>query len=104
MGLNPTPVSTSGSPQVSRPAMGVLDPRTGQPLRHCLESVSVVHEQCMMADGLATALLCMGAEKGLAYARRNSIAAVFIARAERGLAVEMTDKFRDLAESGLSQG
>ena len=81
-----------------------LDPRTGQPLRHCLESVSVVHEQCMMADGLATALLCMGTEKGLAYARRNSIAAAFIARAERGLAVEMTDKFRDLAESGLSQG
>jgi len=32
MGLNPTPVSTSGSPQVSRPAMGVLDPRTGQPV------------------------------------------------------------------------
>src|SRR3569623_2683094 len=32
MGLNPTQVSTSGSPLVSQATTGVLDPRTGQPV------------------------------------------------------------------------
>ena len=32
MGLNPTQVSSFGSPQVSQAATGVLDPRTGQPV------------------------------------------------------------------------
>src|SRR3569623_699615 len=32
MGLNPTQVSSFGSPQVSLAATGVLDPRTGQPV------------------------------------------------------------------------
>lgn len=71
-----------------------LDLRSGQPLQNSLESVSVVHAQCMMADGLATALLCLGAEKGLAYARRHRIAALFMSRDEQGLAVEITDEFK----------
>lgn len=76
-----------------------LDPRTGQPLQHTLESVSVIHAQCMMADGLATALLCLGAEKGLAYARQHRIAALFMSRHEQGLAIEMTDEFKNMAGS-----
>lgn len=74
-----------------------LDPRTGKPLQQTLESVSVVHPQCLMADGLATALLCLGAEKGLAYARRHRIAALFMYRHEQGLVVELTDEFKSLA-------
>lgn len=74
-----------------------LDPRTGHPLRHTLESVSVIHEHCMMADGLATALLCLGPEQGPAHARQHGIAALFMNRDSLGLTAEMTDEFKDLA-------
>src|SRR5690606_27389898 len=57
-----------------------LDPRSGMPLHNTLASVSVIHPQCMMADGLATALLALGLQKGLEHARRHRIAALFIIR------------------------
>lgn len=74
-----------------------LDPHTGRPLRQKLESVSVLHTRCMMADGLATALLCLGDEQGPAYARKHDIAALFLARHENNWSVEWTGEFLALA-------
>lgn len=48
----------------------VLDPRTGCPVRNSVVSVSVTAETCMFADGLATALMVMGPDKGLELVNR----------------------------------
>lgn len=42
-----------------------MDPRSGLPLENGLASVTVLAETCMEADAWATALLVMGAQKGL---------------------------------------
>jgi len=43
----------------------VIDPQTGQPVKNGVVSVSVISNNCTFADGLATALMVMGVEKGL---------------------------------------
>ncbi|CAN2043020.1 FAD:protein FMN transferase [Candidatus Magnetomoraceae bacterium gMMP-1] len=43
----------------------VIDPRTGRPVKNGVVSASVIANNCTYADGLATALMVMGAEKGL---------------------------------------
>ncbi len=57
-----------------------IDPRTAQPIRHALASVTVLHPSAMMADGLATALNVMGPEAGYSLAEREGLAAHFIVR------------------------
>ena len=44
----------------------IIDPRTGYPLQNGVVSASVVADTCTLADGLATALMVMGPEKGVA--------------------------------------
>ncbi len=44
----------------------VIDPRSGQPVTNGVVSASVLAPSCMQADGLATAVMVMGAEAGLA--------------------------------------
>ena len=56
-----------------------IDPTTGRPVTHQLVSVSVLAEDCMTADGMATALTVMGFEKGLALAERLGLATYLIA-------------------------
>jgi len=43
----------------------IIDPKTGRPVQNGVVSVSVVAPTCMEADGLATALMVMGASKGI---------------------------------------
>ncbi len=57
-----------------------IDPRTGRPIEHNGVSVSVMAADCMTADALATALMVMGPEEGLAWATDRDVAAVFMAR------------------------
>lgn len=61
-----------------------IDPRSGQPVQHRLASVTVLADDCMSADGLATALLAMGDEAGPALAASHEIAALFILRSDDG--------------------
>lgn len=42
----------------------ILDPRTGRPVENPPASVSVLHQSCMTADGLATGMMVLGAEAG----------------------------------------
>lgn len=63
-----------------------IDPRTAEPVRHALASVSVLHEQTMLADAYATAFSVLGAEAGLAFAQRHGIGARFVSREAQGLA------------------
>ncbi|MCK5311315.1 MAG: FAD:protein FMN transferase [Desulfobacteraceae bacterium] len=43
----------------------IIDPKTGWPIDNNIVSVSVLADNCMLADGLATGLMVMGKEKGL---------------------------------------
>jgi|SRR5699024_2082793 len=57
-----------------------VDPRSGRTIQHGLASVTVLHESCMIADGLATLLTVLGPEEGLEFAKREGLAVLFIAR------------------------
>lgn len=48
----------------------VLDPRTGRPVTNGVVSVSVLAPDCTLADGLATAVMVMGKDDGLALVER----------------------------------
>jgi thiamine biosynthesis lipoprotein len=48
----------------------ILDPRTGRPVANGVVSVSVLAPDCTLADGLATAVMVMGAEAGIALLER----------------------------------
>ncbi len=61
-----------------------IDPLAGAPIRHSLCSVTVVADDCMRADALATALIVLGADKGRALAESSGIAAQFIERVHGG--------------------
>lgn len=55
-----------------------IDPRTGRPIEHRLASVSVVADDSMTADALATTLMVLGPEDGYDWAKKHDIAAFFL--------------------------
>lgn len=74
-----------------------IDPRSGQPVRNGVASVTVLHAGCMQADALATALTVLGEREGLAYAERHGLAALFILREAAGYRISATAAFQALA-------
>ena len=70
-----------------------IDPRTGRPVAHDLRSVTVIAEDAMTADAMATALLVMGAEAGRAYADVHDIAALFVSGEAQGYTEEHSKAF-----------
>jgi thiamine biosynthesis lipoprotein len=48
----------------------IIDPATGYPVSNGVVSTSVIADTCTEADGLATALMVMGPERGLALVNR----------------------------------
>ncbi len=72
----------------------IIDPATGKPIKHNLVSVTVIHPSSMTADGLSTALMVMGMEQGLAFAKDHDIAALFISKRENGFDEHFTVKFK----------
>jgi thiamine biosynthesis lipoprotein len=42
-----------------------IDPKTGYPVRHTLLSVTIIADDCMTADGFATACMVAGLEKAI---------------------------------------
>jgi thiamine biosynthesis lipoprotein len=72
----------------------IIDPRTGRPVDHNLAAVSVLHAQCVMADGYDTALMVLGPEKGYEFAVRKGLAVVFTAHdPKQGFATKTTPAF-----------
>lgn len=71
-----------------------IDPRTGKPITHNLASVSVLHDSCMIADGLATALDVMGPERGFEFALQQKLPVYMIVRAKNGFKEKMTPEFQ----------
>jgi thiamine biosynthesis lipoprotein len=72
----------------------IIDPATAKPIKHNLVSVTVIHPSSMTADGLSTALMVMGMEQGLAFAKEHDLAALFISKSENGFDEHFTVKFK----------
>jgi thiamine biosynthesis lipoprotein len=71
----------------------ILDPRTGYPVVSGVVSASVLADTCTLADGLATALMVMGPEAGLALVERLSkVEALIVVRTEDGQLHEHASK------------
>ena len=56
-----------------------FDPATGRPIVNGVSSVTVLHRQCVMADGWATALTVLGAEAAIALADEQGLATCVVA-------------------------
>ncbi|MFK7912556.1 MAG: FAD:protein FMN transferase [Pseudomonadales bacterium] len=75
-----------------------IDPRTAQPVRHTLASVSVLAATAMQADALATALNVLGPEAGYTLAQQQGLAVLFIERTAQGYQQRYTPAFEDALE------
>lgn len=70
-----------------------IDPNTGRPIAHHLASVTVITDDSMTADALATGFTVMGYERAKALATRENIPAYFIIRTENGFEGHQTPAF-----------
>ena len=70
-----------------------IDPRTGWPVRHSAASVTVIADEAARADALATALLVLGPDDGMALAEQERIAALFLIRSGGKVEERMTSRF-----------
>lgn len=80
-----------------------IDPRTGRPIAHNLASVSVITKECALADGLATALMVMGPEKGFQWAESHGLACYFLVRQGDGFEPRETTAFTEFIERGTGR-
>jgi thiamine biosynthesis lipoprotein len=62
-----------------------IDARSGRPVSHALAAVTVIHDSAAVADAMATALLVLGPEAGLALAEKLGVAAYFLIRSHSGI-------------------
>lgn len=91
-------LSTSGDyrdyfEQDGRRYSHTIDPAMGRPIEHKLASVSVIAPTTMTADAMSTALMVLGPERGLEFARREHLPALFVTRAGDGFSTTHTDEF-----------
>jgi thiamine biosynthesis lipoprotein len=77
----------------------LIDPRTGYPIDHRLASVTVLHKQCMVADGYATAMMVLGTEASLALAQREGLAIMLVEKQDEGFNVFYSDTFKPYVEN-----
>ncbi len=70
-----------------------INPFTAEPVKHKLASVTIIDESCARADALATAMLVMGEEKAIAFAKQENIRGYFIMRTENGFIEHLTPAF-----------
>lgn len=68
----------------------VLNPKTGRPIEHPPASVSIIHESCMTADGLATAMMVLGPEKGIELAKTVGVDVMFLDLTQDGMLTEQS--------------
>jgi len=103
--VNDGAVATSGNYRKFYEKEGVkyahtINPKTGYPVQHSLLSVTVMTDQCVFADGYATAFMVMGMEETKKFISLNSklnLEVYLIASSAEGkYDVWMTDGFEQL--------
>lgn len=75
----------------------MIDARTGRPVKHNLAAVTVVHPSAAYADAMATALLVLGPDAGLALAKELNLSAYFLVRNPTGILELTTPEFDQLS-------
>lgn len=75
-----------------------IDPRTGRPIDHSLVGVTVVSTTTAFADAMATALLVLGADDGLALAEKLKVSALFLIKGDDGVEENRTSEFEKLRQ------
>jgi FAD:protein FMN transferase len=75
-----------------------IDPRTGYPVEHDLVSITVVHDSCLQADALATALGVLGPEEGYRFAQDRELAVLFLREQDGRIVEQMTPAFARLLD------
>lgn len=71
----------------------ILNPVTGYPVNNGMVSVSIVAKSCTFADGLATAVMVMGHEKGLALVNRlDNVECLIVRKNEQGKLLDYYSK------------
>ncbi|MCP5103708.1 MAG: FAD:protein FMN transferase [bacterium] len=75
-----------------------IDPVTGWPITHKLASVTVLHESCMRADALATAINVLGPEKGYELAIKKNLPVFLIVKGANGFLEKMTTRFEEMVK------
>jgi len=73
-----------------------IDPRTGQPVNHELASVSVVADSTMAADALSTALMVLGPDEAMAFAKQYQVAAHLVLKSGSALEEVYSEAFEPL--------
>jgi thiamine biosynthesis lipoprotein len=101
--LTDTAMATSGDYRNFFEADGkiyshTIDTRTGRPVTHTLASVTVVDEEGWRADALATALLVLGPEDGMAFAEREEMTVLMLVRTDAGIEEHQTAAFAGLRD------
>lgn len=71
----------------------IIDPATGQPVTHRLVSASVLTPTALEADALDTALMVMGPEQAMAFARAHRLAVYLIVKTPKGFESRYTPQF-----------
>jgi thiamine biosynthesis lipoprotein len=72
----------------------IIDPRSGHPVSHSLASVTVLHPSCTRADALATGLMVLGPEEGLALAVKERLPVLLLVKSKSGFVEKSTPDFK----------
>ena len=99
MALATSGVATQGYSVGQRFYSHLIDPSSGEPVDNEIASVSVLMPTGAAADAYATALMAMGPEAGINFARAESIAAFFQLRNDGDIAEVTTANFVDFIEA-----
>lgn len=67
-----------------------IDPATGSPINNDVASVTVLHEEAMLADAWATAITIAGPSRGMALAARENLCARLVLGTPQGAQEFMT--------------
>ena len=70
----------------------ILNPKTGYPYDNSLISVTIISDQSVDGDALSTTCFALGLDKGLKFAEKKGVQAVFITEDYK---LHYTDGFRD---------
>lgn len=76
----------------------IIDPKALHPIRHNLASLTVIAPSAMTADGLATGLYVLGADKALAIAERENLAIFLILKNGNAYETKMSSAFQHLIQ------
>ena len=81
-----------------------IDPRTGRPVEHGVSAASVISNDCMTADAVATAIMVLGSKEGLAVAKKLNVAAVVMTRSGNQTPYSRNRRLRIIYSRSIKSG